>query len=62
MGDYEVDQLKSTPQTFPEKVMHGKSEAEFPEGFELFISEVKCFRLEPLGCTASRNTPVGFSR
>lgn len=61
MGDYEVDQLKSTPQTFPEKVMHGKGEAEFPEWFELFMSEVKCFHLEPLGCMASRNTPVGFS-
>lgn len=49
MGDYDVDQLKSTPQTFPEKVMHVKGEAEYPEGFELIISEVKCFHFAPLG-------------
>lgn len=61
MGDYDVDQLKSTPQTFPEKVMHVKGEAEYPEGFELIISEVKCFHFAPLGWMALRNTPVGFS-
>lgn len=51
------DQLKSTPQTFPEKVMHVKSEAEFPEGFELIISEeVDPSHLEPLASMALRNT------